>query len=203
MKLQNVRSEEFTRGTPMTDNRITEDKIFECFAAAQKADGLEKTAESFVDVEEYENAVMYPEFARFAKKAGHPEIASLFLKVAGEEKAHATWMRSIYSGMGTPEAGVDTVRATEALKQIRENCDKLMESNAEGLIENCLKVAIRVEEREYKDIYPRFRDQALAENNAEAAKVYQRVIDSERDHASWFAEALSKLQNKAVAEVVA
>jgi hypothetical protein len=68
---------------------------------------------------------MYPEFARFAKKAGHPEIASLFLKVAGEEKAHATWMRSIYSGMGTPEAGVDTVRAA---------VDYTLSANLENLV---------------------------------------------------------------------
>lgn len=178
----------------MTEIQVTEDKIFECFAAAQKDANPVKTAESFVDVEEYENATMYPEFARLARKAGYPDIANLFLKVAGEEKAHATWMRGVYTQVGTPEAGPETMRATTALKLIKDNCDKLVAANPDGIVERCLKVAIRVEQREYQDIYPRFRDQALAENNKQAAEVYQRVIDSERQHASWFQNALDGLR---------
>lgn len=67
------------------------------------------------------------------------------------------------------------------------------------MIEKALKVAIRVEEREYKDIYPSFRDQALQAGNREAADVYQRVIDSEEQHAQWFHAALKNLQTNAVA----
>ncbi|MEN8108249.1 MAG: ferritin family protein, partial [Pseudomonadota bacterium] len=70
----------------MNTLEITEDMIFQCFAAARCSQDVNTTAESFVDVEEYENQVMYPEFARWAEKAGHPELASLFRKVAGEEK---------------------------------------------------------------------------------------------------------------------
>ena len=77
----------------MATQEITEEMIFQCFAAAQQSDQLDKTAESFVDVEEYENAIMYPEFARWASKAGYPELATLFRKVAGEEKLHAVWLR--------------------------------------------------------------------------------------------------------------
>lgn len=178
---------------------ITEDKIFECFAAAQEASTLGKSAESFVDVEEYENAVMYPEFSRWARQAGYPEIASLFLKVAGEEKEHAVWLRALYQKMGTPTRGEDTARAVEALATIRANCDNLIKQNPEGVVENALKVAIRVEQREYSTIYPKFRDQALAEKNEEAAAVYQRVIDSEREHANWFSHALDGFQAKKVA----
>ena len=46
--------------------QITEDMIYSCFAAARQGVSLGDTAESFVDVEEYENQVMYPEFARWA-----------------------------------------------------------------------------------------------------------------------------------------
>jgi rubrerythrin len=67
------------------------------------------------------------------------------------------------------------------------------------VIEKALKVAIRVEEREYKDIYPSFRDQALKAGNHEAASVYQRVIDSEEQHAQWFHAALKNLQSQSVA----
>ena len=56
----------------MEKPEITEDMIFACFAAAEEADDLEGTATSFVDVEEYENKIMYPEFARWAKKANRP-----------------------------------------------------------------------------------------------------------------------------------
>ena len=57
-----------------------------------------------------------------------------------------------------------------------------------------MQVAIRVEEREYQDIYPRFRDQALAANDADTAAVYQQVIDSERQHAHWFQAALDNFR---------
>mgnify|MGYP001816865902 CR=1 FL=1 len=56
----------------MTKPEITEAMIFECFAAAQQSDDMVQTAASFVDVEEYENQIMNPEFARWAEKAGHP-----------------------------------------------------------------------------------------------------------------------------------
>ena len=94
---------------------ITEEMIFGCFAAAQEADSLEGTAASFVDVEEYENKIMYPEFARWAKKVNRPDIARIFARVAGEEGLHAHWLRELYADMGTPERGEDTERAIEVL----------------------------------------------------------------------------------------
>ena len=169
---------------------ITEEMIFECFAAARQGEGLPETAESFVDVEEYENQVMYPEFARWAEQAGYPALATLFRKVAGEEKLHAVWLRKLYADMGVPARGADTQRAIDALTTIRANCDKLIGMNPEGVIENALRVAMRVEEREYADIYPYFRDQALAANSPDEAAVYQQVIDSERQHYEWFQTAL-------------
>lgn len=174
---------------------INEETIFQCFAAAKTAGTGEGSALSFVDVEEYENRVMYPEFSRWAKKAGYPKVADLFLKVAGEEKLHSVWLRDVYRDLGTPPVGEDTARATAALAEIREQSDRLIEQNADGVIENALKVAIRVETREYRDIYPRFRDEALAAGNQEVAAVYQRVIDSEREHAVWFEDALREVQS--------
>ena len=171
---------------------ITEDMIYECFAAARQGDNMSATAESFVDVEEYENQIMYPEFARWAQQAGYPKLATLFRKVAGEEKLHAVWLRKLYSSMGTPQRGADTQRAIDALDPIRAHCDELIGMNPDGVVEKALRVAIRVEEREYLDIYPHFRDQATAANNREAADVYQKVIDSERQHADWFRAALQE-----------
>lgn len=176
---------------------ITEDMIFQCFAAAQKNDDIEATAASFIDVEEYESQIMYPEFARWAAKAGHPHLATLFRKVAGEEKLHSVWLRSLYSEIGVPARGEDTQRAIDALQTIKANCDSLLEMNPQGVVEKALAVAIRVEEREYADIYPRFRDQAEAANDAKTAEVYQRVIDSERQHAEWFRTALDDFQKAA------
>jgi rubrerythrin len=170
---------------------ITEEMIFGCFAAAQEADSLEGTASSFVDVEEYENKIMYPEFARWAKKVNRPDIARIFARVAGEEGLHAHWLRELYADMGTPERGEDTERAVEVLEQIRNNCDELFDMNPKAVLEKALAVAIRVEEREYQDIYPRFRDQALEKGDSKSAEVYQRVIDSERQHAEWFHAALT------------
>ena len=179
----------------METQEITEEMIFQCFAAAQQSGQSEKTAESFVDVEEYENQIMYPEFARWAKQAGYPGLATLFRKVAGEEKLHAVWLRALYEDIGVPQRGEDTQRAIDALETIRANCDELIAMNPDGVVEKALSVAIRVEEREYMDIYPRFRDQALAEGNTRAAAVYQKVIDSEHEHAQWFTAALSDFRS--------
>ena len=174
----------------MSQTEITEEMIFECFAAARQDSRMQQTAESFVDVEEYENQIMYPEFARWAEKAGQPDLARLFRKVAGEEKLHAVWLRRLYADIGVPSRGEDTQRAIDALETIQENCDALIAMNPQGVVEKALAVAIRVEEREYLDIYPRFRDQALADGEDETAAVYQRVIDSEAQHAEWFRGAL-------------
>ncbi len=179
----------------MEKTEITEEMIFECFAAACKSDDMTMTAESFVDVEEYENRVMYPEFARWASQAGYPELATLFRKVAGEEKLHAVWLRELYTDIGIPRRGEDTQRAIDALETIRANCDALIALNPEGVVEKALTVAIRVEEREYQDIYPHFRDQALEQQDAKTAAVYQKVIDSECQHAQWFQTALSDFRS--------
>ena len=175
----------------MQKPEITEDMIFECFAAATPCEDSRKTAESFVDVEMYENQVMYPEFARWAEKAGQPELSSLFRKVAGEEKLHAVWLKELYDDIGTPAHGEDTQRAITALATIQANCDALIEMNPDGVIEKALKVAIMVEEREALSIYPEFRNRELKNGNQAAADVYQRVIDSESQHMNWFKSALS------------
>jgi len=176
----------------MLKTEITEDMILECFAAATPCEDSHKTAESFVDVEQYENEVMYPEFARWAKKAGYPKLASLFRKVAGEEKLHAIWLRELYDDIGIPARGEDTQRAINALNTIQANCDSLIEMNPDGVIEKALNVAITVEEREALSIYPEFRDRELANGNQAAADVYQRVINSESQHMNWFKSALDE-----------
>jgi rubrerythrin len=93
--------------------------------------------------------------------------------------------------MGVPTRGEDTQRAIDALETIRANCDSLIGLNPDGVVEKALSVAVRVEEREALSIYPKFRDQALAEGNHAAAEVYQKVVDSEAQHAAWFKSALA------------
>ncbi len=181
----------------MQKTAITEEMIFQCFAAARQAEDGAGTAASFIDVEEYESQVMYPEFARWAAKAGHPKLATLFRKVAGEEKLHSVWLRALYADIGVPPRGEDTQRAIDALNTIQANCDALIALDPQAVVEKALAVAIRVEEREYADIYPRFRDQAAAANDSEASAVYQKVIDSERQHAEWFRAALGDFQQAA------
>ena len=181
----------------MSSTQITEEMIFQCFAAAKQSSDMHKTAESFIDVEEYENQVMYPEFARWAKQAGYADLARLFAKVAGEEKLHAIWLRNLYNDIGIPPQGEDTQRAIDALNSIRDNCDQLIRLNPDSVVEKALCVAIMVEEREYKEIYPRFRDQALAHGDTKTAAVYQKVIDSERQHSLWFEAALDDFRSGA------
>ena len=176
----------------MQKQEITEEMILDCFAAATPCADSRQTAKSFVDVEMYENQIMYPEFARWAEKAGYPELASLFRKVAGEEKLHAIWLRELYDDIGTPAHGEDTERAITALQTIQANCDALIKMNPNAVIEKALKVAITVEQREALNIYPEFRDRELKNGNQAAAEVYQRVIDSEDQHMNWFKSALNE-----------
>ena len=134
---------------------------------------------------------MYPEFARWAEKAGYPQLATLFMQGRrGGEAALGVAAWALYDDIGVPSRGDDTQRAIDALTTIRANCDALIEMNPDGVVEKALRVAISVEEREYRDIYPRFRDQARAEGR-EKADVYQRVVDSEAQHADWFRAALA------------
>jgi len=49
-----------------------------------------------------------------------------------------------------------------------------------------------VEQREYEEIYPHFREQAHQAGSREEAAVYQKVIDSERQHYAWFRSALQE-----------
>ena len=97
--------------------------------------------------------------------------------------------------MGTPARGEDTQRAIDALETIRKNSDALIAQDPKTVIEKALKVAIRVEQREYREIYPAFRDQAIQAGQKEAAEVYQRVINSEEQHSQWFEKALTTLEN--------
>lgn len=182
----------------MEKTEITEEMIFDCFAAACQSNDMARTAESFVDVEEYESSVMYPEFARWASTAGYPKLATLFRKVAGEEKLHSVWLRELYSDIGIPQRGEDTQRAINAMETIRANCDELIALNPDSVIEKALIVAIRVEERESQDIYPHFRDQALEQQDSKTADVYQKVIDSESQHVHWFQAALNNFRSTQV-----
>lgn len=68
---------------------------------------------------------MYPEFARWADKAGYPNLGTLFRKVAGEEKLHAVWLKELYDDIGTPTHGEDTQRAIDALETIQTTCCRL------------------------------------------------------------------------------
>ncbi len=176
-----------------TQQSALEKKIFACFAAARQGKDISTTVDSFIDVEHYESKVMYPTFAKWAVSAGYPAIGTLFRKVAGEERLHAVWMEEIGHRQMSKEHGEDTVRAMSAIESAVNDVEKLLEKSPKQLVVAALQVAIRVEEREYKDIYPRFRDQAACNGNSRAAAVYQRVIDSEKQHARLFGTALQSV----------
>jgi rubrerythrin len=183
----------------MSSANPIENAIFDCFAAAECGSSESASLESFVDVEEYENQVMYPSFARLARQAGYPDIASLFLKVAGEEKLHAKWLREHFQNTGEVPEGNDTRRAKAALRTIENNLETLLKADPHGLVEKALRVSYAVEMRESTRIYPGLRDQARAAGNEAAAALYQRVIDSETQHAGWFQAALDNLPSRQVA----
>jgi rubrerythrin len=178
----------------MSKPPITLAMVYECFASALPGEGRAEDVLRSLDVDDYQDWVMYPEFARWAEQAGQPQFAGLFRKVGGQDRLHPIWLRELYRRLGETERGDEDQRAVEAIMAIRARGDELIALNPEGLVEKALLVAVGVEQRDYLETYPRYRDRALREGNTDAAAVYQRAIDTACEHAEWFRQALEEFR---------
>jgi len=59
-----------------------------------------------------------------------------------------------------------------------------------------LETAIAGETYEYTEMYPKFRETAVAENNADAIQEFSEQIAESQEHAQWFQQALLKAEKR-------
>ncbi len=129
--------------------------------------------------EESQSRNRYTYFATQAKKEGLLQIASIFEKTANQEMEHAKRFYNFLEGGGLEISGtfpVGTVGTT---------------------LEN-LKAASEWEDKEWKEIYPKFSDIAISEGFDQIAKVFQVISVAEEHHDKMFRELASNIENDLV-----
>ncbi|PWV64651.1 rubrerythrin family protein [Plasticicumulans acidivorans] len=106
--------------------------------------------------------IKYRYFARIARQLGDEATAQVFEATAEQEVLHAF-------------GHLD-----------------LLYPKAELTAAKCLQIAIAGETYEYTEMYPKFRDTAVAEGKAEAVAEIDEQIAESREHAAQFAAALER-----------
>lgn len=106
--------------------------------------------------------IKYRYFARIARSLGDGETARIFEETADQEVQHAFGHLDLLY----PKAELTPTR--------------------------CLEMAIAGETYEYTEMYPRFRETAIAEGNGAAAREMGEQIAESREHAQRFAAVLEK-----------
>lgn len=105
--------------------------------------------------------IKYRYFAKLAREAGDEETAKIFEETASQEVLHA---------FGHLELLYPKAQMTPA---------------------KCLATAIEGETYEYTEMYPKFRDTATAEGNADAVREIDEQIAESKEHAERFAAVLA------------
>ena len=106
--------------------------------------------------------IKYRYFARVCRAHGDEATARLFEETADQEVMHAFG-----------------------------HLDLLYPANKMS-VSDCLTMAIEGETYEYTEMYPSFRDTAIAEGKADAIKEFDEQIAESKEHAAAFAKVLEK-----------
>ena len=106
--------------------------------------------------------IKYRYFAKLARAAGDEDTAKVFEATADQEVAHA---------FGHLDLLYPTAEMTPA---------------------RALEIAIAGETYEYTEMYPKFRETALAEGNSAASREIDEQIAESKEHAELFAATLAK-----------
>ena len=122
----------------------------------------------------------YLAFAQKADQEGYAGVASLFRAAARAEEIHAGNHAAVIKKLGAePEAKIEE----PAVKSTREN----------------LEVAIKGETYERDEMYPKFMEQANADENADAVQTFRFALAAEAEHAKLYTQALNGMENMKVA----
>ena len=110
--------------------------------------------------------IKYLYFARIARAQGDIETAELFEETASQEVQHAFGHLDVLYPKGSLTAAT------------------------------CLEKAIEGETYEYSEMYPRFREQAVAEQRHDAVSEIDEQIAESKEHAQQFAARLAKAERR-------
>ncbi len=106
--------------------------------------------------------IKYRYFAKIAREQGDEQTARVFEETANQEVAHAFGHLDLLY----PKDGLDSA--------------------------TCLEMAIAGETYEYTEMYPKFREVAVAEGNAPAVREIDEQIGESQEHAARFRATLEK-----------
>jgi rubrerythrin len=106
--------------------------------------------------------IKYRYFAKLARAAGDEETAKVFEATADQEVAHAF-------------GHLDLLYPVKEMTPAR-----------------ALEIAIAGETYEYTEMYPKFRETAVAEGNSAASREIEEQIAESKEHAELFAATLAK-----------
>lgn len=126
-----------------------------------------------------------------------PEIKTmenLEAAFAGESMAHIKYR--YFAKLAREQGDEDTAKAFEATadQEVQHAFGHLdlLYPKTELTPAKCLEIAIAGETYEYTEMYPKFRETAVADGQAQAVKEIDEQIEESKEHAAYFAQVLEK-----------
>jgi len=119
----------------------------------------------------------YMAFAQKAEQEGYGQVASLFRAAASAEHIHEMNHAAVIRAMGAEPAGIAEFPVVNSTR------------------ENLLAAANKGEAYERDTIYPRFIEQAGAEDKRDAIQTFEFARRAEAQHFNLFAAAVKNLEN--------
>jgi len=119
----------------------------------------------------------YMAFAQKAEQEGYGQVASLFRAAARAEQIHEMNHAAVIRAMSAEPAGIAEFPVVNSTR------------------ENLLAAANRGEAYERDTMYPRFIEQASAEDNRDAIQTFEFARRAEAQHFNLFAAAVKNLEN--------
>jgi len=123
----------------------------------------------------------YTAYAEIAQKEGHPEVASVFLEVADNEKEHARWFLKMLNMINEMNPNV-----------IPQSLPNLFNYRI-GDTQTNLNLAIVGETLEYTTYYPEFAKLAESVGLVEISSRVNAISIAEKHHADRFKKLLANL----------
>jgi rubrerythrin len=124
----------------------------------------------------------YSIYAKTAEKDGYPQIASVFLETAEQERQHAKWLFRLINELKTKHNGsYDTIH-------VEAEAPTISASTADNL-----KAAIAGENYEHTSMYPEFADVAEKEGLPEIANRLRSIAVAELHHEQRYQKLLKEV----------
>ena len=147
---------------------------------------IQNLAAAFIGESQARNRYDY--YAKQAKKDGYVQLASIFEETAKQEKQHAKWFLRMLN---------------QVLQKVGETADEVKVDMAVCVTtlsdsETNLGSAIKGENFEWTDLYPRFADVAEKEGFPEVATRIRAIMVAEKHHEERYQKYLNQIKGKTI-----